>query len=250
MDSSFDHKQASASVFEGIYSEAVKLPFDQIPKPPDYWSEAILAWSRPGQNQTSAEVGCGSGYMSLALAERGYEVTLIDIAPSALALAKRVFDHHGRSCDLRLADLFQMDDSVQYDLVWNAGVMEHFLPEEIQQGLESMGRAVKPGGRMIILVPSARGRLYRYGKARLEAKGRWTFGVEYPIETLVPYSIPGFKVVAEDQVGVWSQSDPGLGCPSWLHKLVGVVTRKNETSPFWKKILGGYLLVSVFEKDI
>lgn len=247
MESGFDHRQASAEVFEGIYADALQRPVEDIPRPPAYWSEGLLRWADARPGQSSAEVGCGSGYMSLALDARGLQVTLIDIAPSALEVAKRIFDHHGRPCATRLADLFHMDGSEQYDLVWNAGVMEHFLPDEIRQGLASMGQAVKPGGRMIILVPSAKGLLYRWGKRRLERKGRWAYGVEYPQATLAPFTPPGFRLLAEDQIGVCGQAE--LGAPAWARKAVVAVTGGNEFHPFWKRLLGGYLLVSVFVKD-
>ena len=248
MTEKIDHRRATSETFESIYARLARVPIEKLPKPPRSWTDALIDWGRPVQGQTSAEVGCGSGFMSARLCDYGVAVTLVDISPSALAVAKRVFDHLGKACTLRQEDLFHLDGSVQYDLVWNAGVMEHFTGEERRKGIEAMGRCVCLGGRMIVMVPSARGLFYRWGKRRLEARNRWPYGIEYPIRTLVDCVPPGFTLIAEDQIGVWSQADRALGCPKWVKPLIRALAFGNDRNRFWKHLVGGYLLVSVFEK--
>src|SRR5260370_30979817 len=76
------------------------------------------------------EAGCGGGWQSLALARSGrFQSTLLDFSPAALSYAACVFAHAGLHTDCVAADLITLGVP-GYDLVFNAGVLEHYPLEE------------------------------------------------------------------------------------------------------------------------
>src|SRR5258708_75022 len=85
------------------------------------------------------EAGCGGGWQSLALARSGrFQSTLLDFSPVALSYAAGVFAHAGLHADCIAADLVTRGVP-EYDLVFNAGVLEHYPLEE--QGAVLRGMA-------------------------------------------------------------------------------------------------------------
>jgi len=135
------------------------------------------------------EVGSGSGRISLALARRGAQVTLLDNSEAAIQLSKGIFARHGQTASFVHASAFEMplpDNS--FDVVWNSGVIEHFLFEDQVRMLGEMLRVLKPDGTLITFNPSHEGRIYRLAKYLLERTGKWPYGREIPIKTLKPHA--------------------------------------------------------------
>jgi 2-polyprenyl-3-methyl-5-hydroxy-6-metoxy-1,4-benzoquinol methylase len=134
------------------------------------------------------EVGSGSGRISAALAQAGASVTLLDNSPAALGLSARIFQERGLDGSFCHASAFSMpfrDGS--FDVVWNTGVLEHFLFDDQRAMLAEMLRIVRPAGVLMTFNPSHEGRIYRTGKTLLTAIGRWPYGREIPIKTLRPH---------------------------------------------------------------
>jgi SAM-dependent methyltransferase len=141
------------------------------------------------------EVGSGTGLVSLALAQRGAQVTLCDISPEALKFSEAVFAE-ARSkaqakaaADLLAAEMVQgsilnlpFDDSA-FDVTWNAGVIEHFEGEEQLRALSEMLRVTKPDGRVVVAVPWAGAKIYLRAKKFADRRGAWQPGYEAPIAT-------------------------------------------------------------------
>jgi SAM-dependent methyltransferase/ribosomal protein S18 acetylase RimI-like enzyme len=92
------------------------------------------------------EVGCGTAYSSLKLAETGHNVFAIDYSQMA-----KKFWNKGLATFL-IADGFHIPyKSDSFGLVWNAGVLEHFSnPQEM---LREMIRVCKPNGIVCVFVP-------------------------------------------------------------------------------------------------
>jgi SAM-dependent methyltransferase len=94
------------------------------------------------------EVGCGAGTDLVRFARGGAIVTGVDIAPSAIDLARTNFQQQGLQADLRVADGEHLpfpDDS--FDLVYAHGVMQYTsnaaaLVSECRRVLDPGGEAV------------------------------------------------------------------------------------------------------------
>lgn len=131
------------------------------------------------------EAGSGRGMISALLAERGYDVTLLDTSIEALEISREVF--RIRHCGFRAIQGSMFAVPVPdgfFDVIWNAGVLEHFHFHEQVEALRELVRALRPGGLLITLNPSARGWVYRAGKAVAELRGTWAVGQEFPVRTL------------------------------------------------------------------
>ena len=131
------------------------------------------------------EVGSGSGRISAALAAAGASVTLLDNSPAALALSAKIFREGGLRGHFCRASAFTMPfRDASFDVVWNTGVLEHFLVDDQLAMLGEMVRLLQPEGTLLTFNPSHEGRIYRTGKALLTTIGRWPYGREIPIKTL------------------------------------------------------------------
>lgn len=90
------------------------------------------------------DVPCGDGRLSRRLAEAGHDVTGIDIAPGALALAPP---------GLRLlqGDLRDLPDIGPFDAALSWGNSFGYLrPEDTVRSLAGLRRVVRPGGTLVL----------------------------------------------------------------------------------------------------
>ena len=106
------------------------------------WIAAQIARDR-GENATVLDLGCGAGFLSNALSERGYRVTGIDSTVENLEVARR-YDR-SRLAEYRVADACALpfaDDS--YDVVCAMDVLEHV--EEPARLIGEASRVLAPSG--------------------------------------------------------------------------------------------------------
>lgn len=98
--------------------------------------------------------GCGSGQVDSELS-REMRITAVDISMPALESYRR---NNPAAEAIRHGDILHLDDVVtgSFDGAYNLGVVEHFTHEQIVQILREMGRAVKPGGKVVIFWPHRR----------------------------------------------------------------------------------------------
>lgn len=148
---------------------------------PDHraYHEHLLRWIGPPQGRTVCEVGCGSGTTSAILGGLGARVTLVDLSPRSLALARSHFVKLGRTADYCRQDGLRMgfrDGS--FDVVWNGGVIEHFSDEGKIALIREMWRVTRPGGLLLITVPNALDIPFILGKKIAIWRGKWIFGFE------------------------------------------------------------------------
>ena len=96
------------------------------------------------------DVGCGLGYFSKRLAERGAKLIACDIGPN---LVQRTRDLVG--CRAEVADaleLVQQFGRDRFDLVMSSECIEH-TPSP-QRALEQMAAVLKPGGYLAVSTPN------------------------------------------------------------------------------------------------
>lgn len=97
------------------------------------------------------DVGCGAGVDLVRFARAGAEVTGIDLAPAAIALARANCDQQGLTADLRVADGEALPFPAEsFDLVYAHGVVQYTAhPERL---VHECWRVLKGGGEAIIQV--------------------------------------------------------------------------------------------------
>jgi len=129
------------------------------------------------------ETGCGTGRISSRIAREGARVTCLDVAPEALELARQELEGVA-SARLVLGSVLALPRDAAFDVVWSAGLLEHFSVADQRKALEESLSVLSPGGNVIALTPYAGSFVYRAAKAFLERIGKWPYGRECPVATL------------------------------------------------------------------
>lgn len=94
--------------------------------------------------------GCGSGQVDAGVAQ-WVKLSAMDISAKALEIYHKT---NPSVEEIIHGDIFNtLCPGASFDGIYNLGVMEHFTPDEIDAILKEFNRVVKPGGKMVILVP-------------------------------------------------------------------------------------------------
>jgi SAM-dependent methyltransferase len=99
------------------------------------------------------EMGCGAGPNLVWLAEKGISVSGVDIAPTALELARGVLGESGHSelvddfVEASVSDVPLPDAS--FDGVIESCVFQHLPRADRERAFAEVGRLVKPGGLFV-----------------------------------------------------------------------------------------------------
>jgi SAM-dependent methyltransferase len=97
------------------------------------------------------EVGCGAGVDLARFAKGGAEVTGVDLAPSAIELARANFSQQGLRGRFEVADGEHLPfPDHSFDLVYAHGVVQYTANP--RQLVEECRRVVKPGGEAVFQV--------------------------------------------------------------------------------------------------
>lgn len=227
----------------------------------DTLSEVVcVTVAREGQvlkGRSCLEAGCGTGRISARLHDRGARVSCLDIAPEALQMAKRQLPSLPEQRFI-CGSILTMPRDERFDIIWNAGVLEHFNQADQSRAIGECIDVLSPGGKVIILTPYARCFLYRIAKAILEGIGRWPFGREIPVATLgnaVPangklvreYTVAFLPVILDSYKWI-APIKPLCLCVAWLSKRLLGETGLAVFDRALSRVFGGYLLVSVVAK--
>ncbi len=192
------------------------------------------------------EAGCGSGVISAEIASLGSDVHLLDISKEALEVAAASFSSRGVRGKFVQGDIFNLPYAeAAFDVVWNAGVMEHFEGEVQSKAIENLARIIKPGGFFVTFNPSERAVFYRIGKRIAENRGTWPYGPEIPVKSLKDQcSEAGFFVKKEYPICF----NENLLFISYLSKHLKSILKlilRPFSRAFLIRVFGGYLLVTV-----
>jgi len=219
---------------------------------------------KPLDRQSVIECGSGSGRISALVAGKAKDTMLLDIVEPVVAKCKRLFKEYNLKGKFIVGDILNMPiKNNMFDLVWNSGVLEHFIGSERQTALENMKRVCVPGGLMLIFTPSRKALFYRFGKWVMEKRGCWPYGDEYPVDTLYgECKKAGLVLRKEYQKGFIHQESylrGGLMLDkiSFINALVmlfslriiqPLLLRLRWLDEILTRVFGGYLLVSVISK--
>lgn len=139
------------------------------------------------------EPACGSGGTSMLLAEAvgARDLTLVDIAPSALDFARSLLPERLAGVTRFVeGDAFRLPlEDGQFDLTWNVGVIEHYPPDQIVDLVREMHRITRPGGAILVGFPNRRA-LATLKAALLGSRfgRRWLAGIAgYRFDTEILY---------------------------------------------------------------
>lgn len=193
------------------------------------------------------EAGAGTGRVTARLAAAGARATVLDVSAAALDIARGVFAEAapGQGAFVQ-GSVFELPfEAGRFDLVWNAGLLEHFTPEEKTLALREMLRVTRPGGAVVTMNPYALAVVYRLGKWLKERAGTWPYGYERPVRSLRGV-VPAGAGLREFVVGTRYQFRFLPLAGRWLRRWA---ERRERPAGLGRRLLGGYLLVSVVRYD-
>lgn len=109
--------------------------------------EELLNQVYPGM--AALELGCASGWLTLAMAQRGANAVGLDISDKSLEVARSYYERIRAevpgSVEYRVADLNELDlPSDAYDIIAVKSTLHHLV--NLDQTIQQIHRALKPGG--------------------------------------------------------------------------------------------------------
>jgi SAM-dependent methyltransferase len=122
-----------------------------------------LPWHRdsPGRVLTSAvearkgcgralDMGCGAGVFSVWLAERGMDVTGLDLFPEAITMARALAEKKGVKAEFVCADLFSYAPDRPFDLVFDSGCLHSLVGGDADSYKRQLLRWLNPRGDFVL----------------------------------------------------------------------------------------------------
>src|SRR6266571_344915 len=169
---------------ESFALQSVRNQYERYPYPAYSEREARIAAKWLTKNGLHADrvidIGCGRGLWSVAFAMNGSQVTGVDFADASLDIARKMAERLEVSIDFMRADLFGLETSERFGIVFCNGVLHH--TGNARAGFHKISPLVDNDG---LLVTSLYNRLSPFRLAKLM------------IRTLGGESIEGKKRVAD-----------------------------------------------------
>ena len=135
----------------------------------DFWDirygHGVTPWDRGGQNPALTRwlvegtlgpcrilvPGCGRGYEVVELARRGFDVTAVDLAPTAIETVAGKLRAAGLSATLVQADFFRWMPDNPFDTIYEQTSLCALLPDQWRAYVRRLSEWLMPGGRLFAL---------------------------------------------------------------------------------------------------
>jgi SAM-dependent methyltransferase len=146
--------------FEQLYLAAeggdAEVPWDRD-EPQVLLSEWAEAERLDGRGRRALVVGCGLGLDAELLAGRGFATVAFDVAPTAVATARRRFP--GSAVDYVTADLLDLPAAWigAFDLVYESLTVQSLPPDLHPAATRAVASAVAPGGTLLVVAAARHG---------------------------------------------------------------------------------------------
>jgi 2-polyprenyl-3-methyl-5-hydroxy-6-metoxy-1,4-benzoquinol methylase len=135
---------------EKIYSE---LPPSEIPWIIETPPEALISIVNEGKVKPckTIDLGCGTGNYAIYLASQGFDVTGIDISPTAIELARNNAIQKGTECSFIVADVLgKIDEALgKFDFAYDWELLHHLFPSDRERFIKNVNYLLNPGGRYL-----------------------------------------------------------------------------------------------------
>ena len=144
----------SSKLVSKAYNIAYKIgysPWDLGPPMPEL-VDIVEGENRltPGR---AVDLGCGAGSKSVYLAQHGWQVTGVDIAPEAIKRARKKAAENGLDIEFVVADLVDLrpeDVSGPYDFLLDFGCAHSLRDEAKARYAEGIARIAAPGATLYL----------------------------------------------------------------------------------------------------
>ena len=150
----------------------------------------------------AVDLCCGSGSDAIYLARQGFDVTAIDVAPTALGQAKQKARRAGASVRWVLADVLKPPSLDPFDFIYDRGCYHVVRNQNVAAYVETVRRLSRPGTQFLLLAARRDG----------QAPDEGTEGVTE--EELRFDFLPLFNLESLREIRLES-SRPGTSPPGW-----------------------------------
>jgi SAM-dependent methyltransferase len=134
-------------------------------EPHEYLVEFFGLQEAPSQPFRILDLGCGTGRHLVYLEELGYKAYGLDISPTGLAYSRNWLQKKDLPVRILMADMTSLPySSAVFDMIISTYVIHHNTLAGMRRTIKEMHRLLKPGGTILISIPSQRG--YRHDKGR------------------------------------------------------------------------------------
>jgi SAM-dependent methyltransferase len=102
------------------------------------------------------ELGCGEGASAVYLCRQGFEVTAVDVSPTAVERAREYAGREGVNVDFRVADVTALGDvPAPFAFVFDRGLYHVVRQKNLVGLLETIERVTEPGSYYLTLAGNA-----------------------------------------------------------------------------------------------
>lgn len=116
----------------------------------------------------AVELGSGTGTNSVFLAERGFDITALDVSPTAIEMAQKRAEAAGVEVEFFTADLADLKlDLKPFDFIFDRGCFHCVRRENLNGFRETLKKLSKPGTRYLVLTGNANEQNEHEGPPRL-----------------------------------------------------------------------------------
>ena len=145
-----DHKQASAwfeEFYKANYLNDTSIPWAKM-RPNEHLNEYLQNNLPHGK---ALVVGCGLGDDAVALREAGFDVTAIDVSPSAIAWCEERFEGYG--IEFKVQDIFELPSEMlgAYDFVFESLTIQSLPLIFRDKVITAIASLLSPEGRLLVV---------------------------------------------------------------------------------------------------
>ena len=142
---------------DSIYRDT---PLDQIPWNIESPPRALVDLVEGGGVQPcrAVDFGCGAGNYAVYLAGKGFDVTGIDLSPTAIDIARQHANEKGVTCTFVAADVLGDLDEVRgpFGLAYDWELLHHLFPNQRETYVQNVAGKVSSGGHYLSVCFSER----------------------------------------------------------------------------------------------
>lgn len=143
------HERMTGRPWDASYHEGGPAPWDVgRPQP-----AIVRVASEGGFAGAVLDAGCGTGENALHVASLGLQVLGVDVAETALAIAREKADDRRIEVEFAVADAFQLDSTGgrRFDTVLDCGLFHTFDAAERPRYVASLASVTEHGGTVYVL---------------------------------------------------------------------------------------------------